>query len=166
MTTTTEQDGFQSRLPDLTQAFPELAALSGALRKAIWDGPIPKAVIGLVTLRAAQIVGSTYHTIRLTGELRKSGEAEERITAVATWQSAPYFTDAERVALELVEAVFTPSPFEDRVSDELFARASAHYDDQAMWTLTMAIGHLCLFVPVALIGKPIPGRPFGKNYSR
>ncbi|MFI6909961.1 hypothetical protein ACIBKY_52475 [Nonomuraea sp. NPDC050394] len=61
MSTTTEQNGFRSRLPDLTQAFPGLAALSGALRKAIWDGPVPKAVIGLVTLRAAQIACSRGH---------------------------------------------------------------------------------------------------------
>ncbi|MFI6540941.1 hypothetical protein ACIBHY_51390 [Nonomuraea sp. NPDC050547] len=38
MSTTTGQNGFPSRLPELTQAFPELAALSGALRKAIGDG--------------------------------------------------------------------------------------------------------------------------------
>ncbi|MBG6091824.1 alkylhydroperoxidase family enzyme [Actinomadura viridis] len=117
-------------------------------------------------LRAGQIVGSTYHTIRVTGSLRKLGETEERITAVASWQNAPYFTEAERVALELVEAVLTPNPFGERVSDELFARASAHYDDTALWTLTVAIGHFSLFIPVALIGKPIPGRPPGKNYTK
>ena len=44
----------------------------------------------------------TQHTI--TGNLRQAGESEERITAVATWRDATYFTDAERVALELVEA--------------------------------------------------------------
>jgi alkylhydroperoxidase family enzyme len=65
-----------------------------------------------------------------------------------------------------VEAVLTPNPFGERVSDALFAKASALYDDKALWTLTMAIGHFGLFVPVALIGKPIPGRPPGKNYSR
>jgi alkylhydroperoxidase family enzyme len=164
--TTTEQDGIRSRLPDLTQEFPELAALSGAVHKAIRNGPIPQTTIGLMLLRAGQIVGSTYHTIRLTDHLRKAGETEQRITAVATWQDAPYFTDAERVALELVEAVLTPNPFGERVSDELFAKAAAHYDDTALWTLTIAIGHFCLFVHVALIGKPIPGRPPGKNYSK
>ncbi|MER6139811.1 carboxymuconolactone decarboxylase family protein [Streptomyces sparsogenes] len=164
--TTSVEDEITSRLPDLGHTFPELAALSGALRKAVWNGPIPKTTIGLVQLRAAQIVGSTYHTVRLTGDLRKAGEPEVRIGTVATWQSSPYFTDAERVALEVVEAVLTPNPFGDRVSDELFARASVHYDATAMWTLTMAIGHLCLFIPVALIGKPIPGKPFGKNYSK
>jgi alkylhydroperoxidase family enzyme len=164
--TTTKQDDIQSRLPDLTQFFPELVTLSAAVHKVTRNGSIPQTTISLVQLRAGQIVGSTYHTVRLTDNLRKAGETEERITAVATWQDAPYFTDAERVALELVEAVLTPNPFGERVSDELYAKASAHYDDKALWTLTMAIGHFCLFVPVALIGKPIPGRPPGKNYSR
>ena len=82
---------------------------------------------------------------------------QKRITAVASWRDAPYFT-AERVALELVEAVLTPSPFGERVPDERYARASAHYDDQALWTLTLAIGQICFFIPVALIAKPIPGQ--------
>ncbi|WP_207756400.1 carboxymuconolactone decarboxylase family protein [Nonomuraea cypriaca] len=120
----------------------------------------------LVQLRAGQIVGSTYHTVRQTGLLRKAGETEERITAVASWQDAPYLTDAERVALELVEAVLTPSPSGERVPDELYARASAHYDDKGLWTLTLAISQICFFIPVALIAKPIPGKPPGKNYSK
>ena len=81
--------------------------------------------------------------MRVTGNLRKAGETEERITAAASWQDAP-FTDVERVALELVEAVLTPNPFGERVSDALYAKASTHYDDEALWTLTLAIGHFCL----------------------
>ncbi|MFH0175551.1 carboxymuconolactone decarboxylase family protein [Streptomyces cacaoi] len=163
---TTEQDGIRSRLPDLTHLFPDLSKLSGAVRSAVWNGPVSKTTISLMLFRGAQIVGSTYHAVSLTDQLRKAGESEKRITAVATWQNAPYFTDAERIALELVEAVLTPNPYGERVSDELFARASALYDEDALWTLTMAIGHFSLFVPVALIAKPIPGRPIGKNYSK
>ncbi|MEU6264579.1 carboxymuconolactone decarboxylase family protein [Saccharopolyspora shandongensis] len=164
--TTTQRDDIKSRLPDITDQFPELAKLSAAVLNATRNGSVPQSTLSLVRLRAGQIVGSTYHTIRVTENLRRTGESEERITAVASWQDAPYFTDAERAALALVEAVLTPNPFGERVSDELFARAAAHYDDQALWTLTMAIGHFCLFIPVALIGKPIPGRPPGKNYSK
>jgi hypothetical protein len=36
-----------------------------------------------------------------------------------------------------------------------FARATAHYDDKALWTLTLTISQVCYFIPVALIGKPI-----------
>ena len=130
----------------------------GATFTATGNGSIPQTTIHLVQLRAAQIAGNTYHTVRQTGDLRKAGEPEERITAVASWRDAPYFTGAERAALELVEAVLTPNPFGERVPDELYARASAHYDDKALWTLTLAIGRICFFIPVALTAKPIPGQ--------
>jgi alkylhydroperoxidase family enzyme len=147
-----------SRLPDPNQFIPEFGEIAGAMYKATANGSIPPATISLVQLRAGQLVGSTYHTVRQTGDLRKAGETEERITAVASWRDAPYFTDAERVALELVEAVLTPNPFGDRVSDDLHARASAVYDHKALWTLTVAIGQMCFFIPVALIGGPIAGK--------
>ena len=156
--TTTEQDNLRSRLPDPSQFVPEVAEIAGAMLKATKNGSIPQATISLVQLRAGQIAGNTYHVIRQTGDLRKAGETDQRITAVASWRDAPYFTDAERVALELVEAVLTPNPSGERVDDELFARASAHYDDKALWTLTVAIGQMCFFIPVALIAKPIPGQ--------
>ncbi|MFI7642168.1 carboxymuconolactone decarboxylase family protein [Nonomuraea sp. NPDC049400] len=164
--TTAEQDELQSRLPDPAEFFPEVGTIAGGMTKATLNGSVPQITVNLVHLRAGQIVGSTYHTVRQTGLLRKAGETEGRITAVATWRDAPYFTDAERVALELVEAILTPNPSGERVPDELYARASAHYDDKALWTLTMAIGQICFFIPVALIAKPIPGRPIGKNYRR
>lgn len=161
-----EQNASRSRLPDPLQFFPELAASIGAMAKAIGNGAIPQTTVHLVQLRAGQISGSTYHTLRQTGDLRKAGETEERITAVGSWRDAPCFTDAERIALELVEAVLVPNPSGERVPGELFARASAHYDDKALWTLTLAISQICFFIPVALIARPIPGRSPGQNYSR
>jgi alkylhydroperoxidase family enzyme len=137
---TTDLDNLTSRLPDPSQFIPELAEVAGGMFKATSNGSIPRTTISLVQLRAGQIIGNTYHTVRQTGDLRKAGETEVRITAVASWRDAPYFTDAERVALELVEAVLTPNPFGERVCDELFTRASAHYDHKALWTLTIAIG--------------------------
>jgi len=156
--TTAGQDHLKSRLPDPSQFIPGIAEIAGGMFKATMNGSIPQTTIHLVHLRAGQIAGNTYHTIRQTGDLRKAGESQDRITAVASWQDAPYFTDAERVALELTEAVLTPNPSGERVPDELYARASAHYDDKALWTLTLAIGQICFFIPVALIAKPIPGQ--------
>ncbi|MEV4569948.1 carboxymuconolactone decarboxylase family protein [Nonomuraea sp. NPDC049419] len=152
-------------MPNPLSFLPEMAEVAGPLHQSLTNGPIPPTTISLLQLRAGQILGSTYFTIRETNNLRKIGEAEERITAVATWRDATYFTDAERVALELVEAVLTPNPSGERVPDELYARASTHYDDRAMWSLIMAIAHIGFFTPAALIAKPIPGMPPGQNYS-
>ncbi|MPZ83004.1 MAG: carboxymuconolactone decarboxylase family protein [Actinophytocola sp.] len=157
MTTTSEQATLQSRLPNPRKLVPEAEEIAGVLFKATGNGSIPQATISLVQLRAGQIVGNTYLTVLHTGNLRKAGEAETRITAVASWQDAACFTPAERVALALVEAVPTPNPHGERVSDELYAQATGQYDDKALATLIVAIGQVGFFIPLALIGKPLPG---------
>ncbi|WP_442906922.1 carboxymuconolactone decarboxylase family protein [Kitasatospora sp. NBC_01246] len=121
------------------------------------EGGAGQTTIGLVQLRARQIVGSTYLTALHTGLLRKAGEADRRIDAVATWHTAPYFTDAERAALALVEAVLTANPHGERVPDPLYVEAARHHDPKALTTRTIAIGQVNFFVPLALIGKPVPG---------
>ncbi|MEU5864790.1 carboxymuconolactone decarboxylase family protein [Nonomuraea sp. NPDC047529] len=165
MSTTTEQENLQSRLPDPSRFFPELGEIAVAMTKATRNGAIPRTTVGLVQLRAGQIVGSTYHTVRQADLLRRAGEPDERLAAVASWRDAPYFSGAERVALELVEAVLTANPSGERVPDALYARAAAHYDDKAMWTLILAISQICFFIPVAVVAKPIPGKAPGKNYT-
>ncbi|MBB4935502.1 alkylhydroperoxidase family enzyme [Lipingzhangella halophila] len=157
MTTIPEHGNLQSRLPNPATLVPELGEIGAALSKATGNGSIPQTTISLVQLRVGQIVASTYLTVLHTGNLRKAEESEERITAVASWQEAPYFSGAERAALALGEAVLTPNPRGERVSDDLYAEASKHYDETALTTLTMAIGQVCFFLPLALIGKPLPG---------
>ncbi|MFC9970501.1 carboxymuconolactone decarboxylase family protein [Spirillospora sp. NPDC127200] len=150
-------DSLTSRLPNPQQLVPELGEVGAALFKAVGNGSVPQATVSLVQLRVGQIVGSAYLTVLHTGNLRKAGQSEERIAAVASWRDAPYFTDAERAALALVEAVLTPNPHGERVPDELYSQAAEHYDDKALATLIMAIGQVNFFVPLALIGKPLPG---------
>ncbi|MGW1076680.1 carboxymuconolactone decarboxylase family protein [Streptomyces sp. NPDC002537] len=145
---------------DPQELVPELAEVSAALFKATGNRSVPRATISLIQLRAGQIVGNTYLTVLHTGFLRKAGVSEERITAVASWWDAPYFTGAERAALALVEAVFQPASHGERVSDELYAQVSEHYDAKALATLMIAIGQVGFFIPVALIAKPVPGRSF------
>lgn len=160
-----EQNDLGSRLPEPPYLRSELLTIAGGMNKAVRNGSVPEKTVGLMHLRAGQLIGSSYHTLDKTSNLRRAGETEERITAVASWRDAPFYTDAERVALELVEAVLTPNPSGERVPDELFARAAEHYDEQGLWNLTVAIGQMCFFIPVALIAKPIPGKAPGKNYS-
>jgi AhpD family alkylhydroperoxidase len=149
------------RMPeDPAQLVPELAEVSAALFRAAGNGSVPRSTIGLVQLRAGQIVGSTYLTVLHTGFLRKAGESEERITSVASWADSPYFTAAERAALALVEAVLQPSAAGERVSDELYAQVAGHYAGKALATLMFVIGQVNFFVPIALTAKPVPGRSF------
>ncbi|MFJ8161727.1 carboxymuconolactone decarboxylase family protein [Streptomyces sp. NPDC096136] len=144
-------------MPDPGRFVPELAEVSAALFRATGNRSVPRSTMSLVHLRAGQIVGNTYLTVLNTGFLRKAGVSEERITAVASWQDAPYFDDAERAALALVEATLQPAaPGRERVPDALYAEAARHYDEKALATLTIAIGQISFFIALAVIGKPQP----------
>ncbi|GAA4887710.1 carboxymuconolactone decarboxylase family protein [Streptomyces coeruleoprunus] len=146
-----------SRMSNPGEYVPELADVSAALFRATGNHSVPRTTINLIHLRAGQIVHNTYLTILNTSFLRKAGETEERITAVASWQDAPYFTPAERAALALVEATLQPAQHgRERVTDELYAEAAKHYDAKALATLTIAIGQINFFIALALIGKPQP----------
>ena len=69
------------------------------------QGGVPAATLELVHLRASQINGCSFCVDAGARSAKKAGETDERLFAVAAWREAPYFTDAERAALALTEAV-------------------------------------------------------------
>jgi alkylhydroperoxidase family enzyme len=71
--------------------------------------------------------------------LQQTGETSERLFAVSAWRDAPYFTDAERAALALTEAVTRLSDRADPVSDQIWDEAARHYDEPALAALIIAI---------------------------
>ncbi len=147
----------EQRIPDIQTHVPDMPQLAGALVKAAANGSVPTATISLTYLRAGQIVGSTYQVLRHSADLREAGESEARIASVATWWDAPCFTEAERAALALTEAVFQPSTRGDeRVPDDLFAEVSKHYDEKELSTLTVVLASAGFWMNVALVLKPPP----------
>lgn len=90
-----------------------------------------------------------------TTALRQAGESEERIATVASWWDAECFTDAERAALALTDAVFEPARRgHERVTDDLFAGVAKYYDDQALAGLVAVVAPAGFWMNIALIVKP------------
>ena len=98
-----------------------------------------KSAVGLVHLRASQINGCSVCLDMHSREMKQAGETDERLFTVAAWRDAPYFTDAERAALALTEAVTRLSDRTDPVSDEIWEEATRHYDERALAALVLAI---------------------------
>jgi AhpD family alkylhydroperoxidase len=145
------------RIPDVNALLPEIQPLVGALVRATGTGPVPATTTSLVHLRAGQIVGSTYQVTRHSAALRAAGESEARIATVATWWDSPCFTEPERAALALTDAVFQPAARgEERVPDALFDEVAKHYDDKAMATLMVVLASAAFWMAIALVDKPEP----------
>ena len=99
----------------------------------------------LVHLRAAQINGCSYCVDMHSRELKKAGETDERVFAVADWREAPYFTEAERAALALTEAATRLSDRPDPVPDDVWEEAAHHYDEQSLAALIIEIALINVF---------------------
>ncbi len=110
-----------------------------ALAKAAGQGSLPQATAEFVNLRASQINGCSVCVDLHARDLKKAGESDERIWAVGAWRDAPYFTDAERAALALTEAVTRLSDRADPVPDEIFDEAARHYEEPALKALILQI---------------------------
>ena len=57
---------------------------------------------------------------RSTRPAKAPGESDDRLFVVAGWRDTPYFTDAERAALALTEAITRLSDRVDPVPDEIW----------------------------------------------
>jgi len=121
--------------PEIPEAFQAIQALGAAAGK----GGVPAKTLGLIELRASQINGCSLCVDLHARVLKKQGETDERLFAVAAWRDAPYFTDAERAALALAEAVTRLAGPPDPVPDHVWDQAAAHYDERGMASLLLGI---------------------------
>jgi AhpD family alkylhydroperoxidase len=132
----------QPRMPHAVSLVPEAMRALHTLSKAIKTDGVPATTAFLVHLRASQINGCSFCAEMHSRELKEAGEPDERIWTVAAWREAPYFTDAERAALALTEAVTRISDRADPVPDEIFEEAGRHYDEQALASLLLEIAQI------------------------
>ena len=90
----------------------------------------------LVFLRASQINGCAYCVDSHSSDLRKGGETERRVYAVAAWRESPFFSDRERAAFAVCEAI-TLLP-DDGLPDDVYEAAREQFDDEELAQLIFA----------------------------
>lgn len=107
--------------------------------KVVSDSTLPAATQELVKLRASQINGCGFCTDMHTKDAAAAGETAQRLHLVAAWREAKVFTDAERAALELTEQGTRLADAAGGVSDEVWANAAKHYDEEQLAALVAVI---------------------------
>ena len=135
----------QARMSNPAMVVPDAMQALQALGSSLKTAGEPSLPLDLVHLRASQINGCSVCVDLHSRSLRKAGEPDERLFAVAAWRESPYFSEAERAALALTEAVTRLSDRADAVPDEVWAEAAAHYDEPALATLILSIATVNLW---------------------
>jgi AhpD family alkylhydroperoxidase len=136
---TLEDSTMQPRIDNPAQALPGAMQALLNLTSATQRAGVPTTTHYLVHLRASQINGCSVCVDMHSRELRAAGEPDERIDTVAAWRETPYFTDAERAALALAEAMTRLADRPDAVPDEMWDEAARHYDEARLASLVISI---------------------------
>ena len=105
----------------------------------VTQSALPAVTQELVKIRASQINGCAACTDMHTKDAAHAGETPVRLSLVAVWRDATVFTDAERAALELTEQGTRIADGAGGVTDEAWANAAKHFDEDQLAALVCLI---------------------------
>jgi AhpD family alkylhydroperoxidase len=127
-----------ARMTNPAFAVPDAMDSLNALAKSISRARLP-VNRELLHLRASQINGCSVCVDMHAKGARAGGESEERVFAIGAWRDTPFFSDAERAALELTEALTRLADVPDPVPDAIWDAAAEHFDETQLGALVLDI---------------------------
>ena len=135
----------QSRMKHPVYVLPDALTALTSLRQTTERAGLPVSLLHLVELRASQINGCSICVLMHAGDARKAGEREDRLFATSAWRETRYFTDGERAALALTEAMTRLSDRSDPVPDTVWEEAARHFNEAQLAGLVIEIGAINLW---------------------
>jgi AhpD family alkylhydroperoxidase len=107
--------------------------------RLVTESTLPAATQELVKIRASQINACAFCTDMHTKDAGQAGESSVRLNLVAVWREATVFSEAERAALELAEQGTRTADAAGGVTDDAWANAIRHYDEDQLTALVLLI---------------------------
>lgn len=128
-----------------------------AVEDSLAEGRLPRNLLELIRIRASQINGCSVCTDMHSHRARKEGESDQRLWSVATWRDTPFFSDAERAALALTEAITRVADNSGGVPDDVWRQASDHFGDEDLAALVMAIASVNAWNRINIAARLVAG---------
>lgn len=112
----------------------------------------------LIKIRASQINGCAYCLSMHTQEAREAGESNQRIDCVSVWDECEFYTDKEKAALELTEAITNISI--GGVIDDFYEKVRKYFDERDYVDLVYLINLINSWnrLSIAMKFRPLLGR--------
>ncbi len=119
---------------------PDAMQIMMEMEKYTKKSTIERKLRELIKIRASQINGCAYCINMHTTDAKKMGETEQRLYCISAWRECTFYSEAEKVALELTEHI-TLIP-EKRVPNDLYERVRKHFDEKAYVDLVILINQI------------------------
>ena len=131
---------------------PRLFAAMIRLEDAI---ELDERVRELVRVRASQINGCAFCIDMHWKDARAAGEREDRLYSLDAWRESPLYSDRERAALGLCEAITLIS--ESHVPDGVWDAAAGEFEPRELAHLVFAITAINAWNRVVMSARTEPG---------
>jgi AhpD family alkylhydroperoxidase len=138
----------------LSQSFPDGYEAMRQLGKAV-RAAIDPTLLELVQLRASQINGCAFCLDMHTKDALANGERTDRLAVLPAWRESPGFSEQERAALALTEAITRIA--DQHVPAEVEDWARAVFDETTYAALVFAIILINGWNRLAITGHAEPG---------
>ena len=142
----------------LKKITPDVSAAMGSLHvaavSAAQDAKLEPELLELVRIRASQINGCAFCLDLHTKDARAQGETEQRIYPLNAWRETPFFTERERAALALTEAVTLVH--DGHVPDEVYAEAAGVFDENQIAALIWVSTVINAYNRTAIATRMVP----------
>jgi AhpD family alkylhydroperoxidase len=132
-----------------------MGALHGSAASAAREAKIEPELLELLRIRASQINGCAFCLDMHTKDARAQGETEQRIYALSAWRETPFFTERERAALALTEAVTLVH--DGQVPDAVYAEAAEVFDEEQIAAVIWAATVINAYNRIAIAQRMTPG---------
>jgi AhpD family alkylhydroperoxidase len=129
--------GFVLNLHRMMAHAPAFMKASGDMAMTLrHNGTLPRSLVELVILRAAQVVDCDYVWERHLPLARAGGVTDQQIAELAQWAGSNAFTYAQKTALGFAEKIARGGP----VDDATFAAVRREFSPREIVELTMQVG--------------------------
>jgi AhpD family alkylhydroperoxidase len=127
-----------------------------AFDRVVNSSGLEPLLLELLQVRVSQLNRCAYCIDVHTKEARAKGETEQRLYGLATWRSAPFYSDRERAALALAEEETRVATGD--ISDEVLAEARLHFNETELLQVMYTVACINAWNRLALAGRfPKPG---------
>jgi AhpD family alkylhydroperoxidase len=141
---------------DYGKASPEATRALYALEMFVKGSGLDHSLLELIKLRASQINGCAFCVDMHWKDARAAGETEERLYMLSAWEEATVYSDKERAALALTEAVTLVS--QTHVPDAVYEEAKKHFSDKELTNLIVAISTINAWNRLSITFRAEPGK--------
>ena len=126
-----------------------------AFDRAVGECSLEESLRDLLKQRASQINGCAYCLDMHAKDLRAAGESQQRLDVLQAWREVDLFSERERAALALTEAITLVA--DGHVPDEVVDAAREHFSDRELAELVFTVVVINAWNRIAITSRiPLP----------